>query len=225
VLRNQGAYTFALEVGEAGQSRTLIGASPELLVSRRGRAVLANPLAGSAPRCADPEQDRAVGAALLLSRKDRREHAFVVEAVAASLTPYCVELSVPEQPALIQTATMWHLSTQVRGQLRDSATCALRLATALHPTPAVCGTPTAPAQAAIRSLEGFERGYYAGLVGWSDAGGDGDWIVTIRCAEVERERIRLYAGAGIVDGSDAEAELNETSAKFRTVLSAMGIEL
>ncbi|NVE00060.1 isochorismate synthase [Massilia sp. BJB1822] len=223
VRRNQGAYAFAAQVGEQNQPRTLIGASPELLVSRRGRAVLANPLAGSAPRNADPELDRRAGAALLASAKDRREHAFVVEAVAASLRPFCSEISVPAEPVLMQTATMWHLSTELRGQLRDSATSALELATALHPTPAICGTPTAPALAAIRALEGFERGYYAGLVGWSDASGDGEWIVTIRCAEVAQRQIRLYAGAGIVDGSQAQAELDETSAKFRTVLTALGI--
>jgi len=224
VRRNQGAYTFAVEVGDTDASRTLIGASPELLVARRGRAVLANPLAGSTSRRSDPAQDRCAGEALLHSQKDKREHAFVVEAVVESLRPFCSELSVPAEPVLIQTAAMWHLSTQIQGHLRIASTCALTLATALHPTPAVCGSPRAPAHAAIRALEGFERGFYAGLVGWSDDNGDGEWVITIRCAEVEQHRIRLFAGAGIVEGSDAEAELKETSAKFRTVLSAMGLE-
>ena len=220
---NQGAYTFGLEVGQADASRTLLGASPELVVSRRGRTVLANPLAGSARRCATPEQDQAAGWALLRSAKDRREHAFVAEAVANALRPLCTDLCVPTGPALMRTATMWHLSTQIRGHLRDSTTSSLQLATALHPTPAICGTPTLQAQEAIRTLEGFERGYYAGLIGWSDAGGDGEWVLAIRCAQVDGNCMRLFAGAGIIEGSQAQAELNETTAKFRTVLNAMGV--
>jgi isochorismate synthase len=119
---------------------------------------------------------------------------------------------------------MWHLSTEVRGRLRDPAVCALQLATALHPTPAVCGTPTDVAMSTIRELEGFDRGFYAGLVGWSDVTGDGEWVVTIRCGEVEDRRIRMFAGAGIVADSDAEDELRETTAKLRTVLAALGLE-
>lgn len=228
VWSNKGAYRFAVDVSGrldqgAGGQRTLIGASPELLVSRHGLDVVANPLAGSVPRCADRLQDQRAGSLLLHSRKDRREHAFVTEAVVESLRPLCRHLRVAPQPSLLQTNTMWHLSTKVRARLRDPSTCALTLAITLHPTPAVCGTPTPAALSAILELEGFERGFYAGLVGWSDVTGDGEWIVTLRCAEVVGKVIRMFAGAGIVEGSDAQGELNETSAKLRTVLSALGL--
>ncbi|TMV45534.1 isochorismate synthase DhbC [Paenibacillus mesophilus] len=203
--------------------RTLIGASPELLVSRTGLRVTANPLAGSAPRSDDPAEDRRRACALLDSPKDLHEHAVVVDAVAAALRPYCRKLDVPAKPSLVQTAAMWHLSSEIHGELVDGATSSLALAVALHPTPAVCGAPTELAREAIRELEPFDRGYYTGMVGWCDAAGDGEWIVTIRCAEVADRSLRLFAGAGIVAESSAAAELAETSAKFRTMLSAMGL--
>jgi isochorismate synthase len=202
----------------------LLGASPELLVSRSKLHVVANPLAGSAPRSVEPVEDQYRGGALLASQKDQREHAFVVEAVVEALRPLCVDLRVPKEPSLLGTAKMWHLSTEIHGRLRDPETCSLRLATALHPTPAVCGTPREQAMGAIRELEGFNREFYAGFVGWSDATGDGEWVVTIRCGDVEDRRIRIFAGAGIVDASHPENELDETSAKLNTVLSALGIE-
>ncbi|WP_449065226.1 isochorismate synthase [Planomonospora algeriensis] len=203
--------------------RTLIGASPELLVSRRGRSVLSNPLAGSAARSADPAEDRRRAEALTASAKDLYEHRLVVEAVADALQPYCAQLEVPYTPELTSTETMWHLSTRVTGVLRDPGTPSLALAAALHPTPAVCGTPRAEARRVIGELEPFDRGAYTGLVGWTDAAGDGEWAVTIRCAEVAERTLRLFAGAGIVPGSDPERELAETSAKFRTMLLALGV--
>ncbi|WP_068925904.1 isochorismate synthase [Planobispora rosea] len=204
--------------------RTLIGASPELLVSRRGRTVVSNPLAGSAARSADPAEDRRRAAALAASSKDLHEHRLVVEAVADALQPYCVDLDVPSGPELTSTETMWHLSTRVTGVLRDPDTPVLALAAALHPTPAVCGTPRVRARRAIEELEPFDRGFYTGLVGWTDAAGDGEWAVTIRCAEAAGRLLRLYAGAGIVPGSDPDKELAETSAKFRTMLRALGVD-
>jgi isochorismate synthase len=203
--------------------RTLIGASPELLVSRRGRTVLSNPLAGSAARSADPAEDRRRAEDLTASAKDLYEHRLVVEAVADALQPYCARLEVPYTPELTSTETMWHLSTRVTGVLRDPGTPVLALAAALHPTPAVCGTPRAEARRVIEELEPFDRGAYTGLVGWTDAAGDGEWAVTIRCAEVAERTLRLFAGAGIVPGSDPEHELAETSAKFRTMLLALGV--
>ncbi|GGL41826.1 isochorismate synthase [Planomonospora parontospora] len=203
--------------------RTLIGASPELLVSRRGRTVLSNPLAGSAARSADPAEDRRRAEALTASAKDLYEHRLVVEAVADALQPYCARLQVPYTPELTSTETMWHLSTRVTGVLRDPGTPVLALAAALHPTPAVCGTPRAEARRVIEELEPFDRGAYTGLVGWTDAAGDGEWAVTLRCAEVAERTLRLFAGAGIVSGSDPEGELAETSAKFRTMLRALGV--
>ncbi|MFC9328970.1 isochorismate synthase [Kitasatospora sp. NPDC057015] len=219
--RDPHGYTFAVP---AGGEATLVGASPELLVSRRGRAVVSNPLAGSAARSTDPVEDEARGAALLESAKDLAEHAFVVDAVRRSLAPFCSELLVPERPELIRTAAMWHLSTTVTGTLADPAVSALDLALALHPTPAVCGTPTLAARELIGGLEPFDRGLYTGVVGWGDASGDGEWVVTLRCAEVEGDRLRLFAGAGVVAESRPDDELAETAAKFRTFLDAVGLE-
>ncbi|GAA3120182.1 isochorismate synthase [Streptosporangium carneum] len=213
-------YSFATPLPGG---RTLIGASPELLVSRRGRTVVANPLAGSAARLPDPVEDRRNAEGLAASAKDRHEHRLVVDAVADALRPYCADLDVPSAPELTSTETMWHLSTRVTGVLRDPDVSALTLAAALHPTPAVCGTPEAAARRAIERLEPFDRDFYTGLVGWTDAAGDGEWAVTIRCATVEEHVLRLYAGAGIVPGSDPELELAETSAKFRTMLRALGV--
>jgi len=219
-------YTYALELPPTatGGTRRLIGASPELLVARTGRRVVARPVGGSAARASDPIEDVRRGAALLASAKDLAEHAFVVDAVVQSLSPYCRDVVAPIQPTLVRTATMWHLLTEVTGDLLDTETSSLTLALALHPTPAVCGTPTAAAHAAIGELEGFDRGFYAGVVGWCDAAGDGEWAVALRCAELRSDTIRLYAGAGIVAGSDPISEVAETGAKFRTMLNAMGTE-
>ncbi|GKS13558.1 isochorismate synthase DhbC [Paenibacillus chitinolyticus] len=208
----------------ASGAHTLIGASPELLVARSGQLVTANPLAGSAARSSDPAEDKRRADALLLSAKDRHEHAVVVEAVASALRPYCRKLDVPAEPSVIGTKTMWHLSTKVTGDLLEPAASSLELAVAMHPTPAVCGTPTGPARTAIRELESFDRRYFTGMVGWCDAAGDGEWAVTIRCAEIAEDAVTLYAGAGIVEGSDPAAELAETSSKLKTLLLAMGMD-
>ncbi|GAA0469874.1 isochorismate synthase DhbC [Paractinoplanes deccanensis] len=219
--REPNGYTFGVDLGGG---RTLFGASPELLVARRGTRVTANPLAGSAARSDDPAEDERRAAALLRSEKDRHEHAVVASAVADALRPYCSKLTVPAEPSLVRTATMWHLSTLVTGVVADPAVSALRLATALHPTPAVCGTPTAAARAAISELEPFDRGFYTGMVGWVDASGDGEWAVTIRCATADDDGLDLFAGAGVVAGSDPRAELAETTAKLGTMLAALGLE-
>ncbi len=120
---------------------------------------------------------------------------------------------------------MLHLSTRIEGTVSDANTSVLKLASALHPTPAVCGYPTAQAYDFISQVEPFDRGYFTGLVGWVDARGNGEWVVVIRCAEVEKKRIRVYAGAGIVSGSEPQSELEETGNKMRTVLNALGIEI
>ncbi|MFD4631209.1 isochorismate synthase DhbC [Streptomyces sp. NPDC058284] len=220
--RDPGGYTFALPTVPG---RTLIGASPELLVSRRGRQVVANPLAGSTPRSDDLGEDVRRAAALLESAKDLHEHSVVVDGVHQALAAFCTDLTVPPRPTLVRTATMWHLSTTVTGTLTTPDASALELACALHPTPAVCGTPTATAREVIRETEPFDRGFFTGVVGWGDANGDGEWVVTIRCAEAEERSLRLYAGAGVVAASDPAAETAETGAKFRTFLNAVGVEL
>ncbi|GAB3578800.1 isochorismate synthase [Amycolatopsis endophytica] len=222
VAGNPAAYSFAVPLPHHA---VLAGASPELLVSKSGGEVRSHPLAGSARRSPDPVRDKENAARLAASAKNRAEHALVVEAVADGLRPFCRELTVPAEPELVATPTMWHLGTQVRGTLHDREVSSLRLAAALHPTPAVCGTPSVAAREAIGDLEPFDRGFYAGMAGWVDATGDGAWAVAIRCAEVAGQAMRLYAGGGIVAGSDPAAELDETSAKFQTLLRAMGLEM
>jgi isochorismate synthase len=213
------AYVYSVGLGD----RTLVGASPELLVSRRDGVVLANPLAGSASRHEDPVQDGQNATALLYSAKDQAEHRMVVSAVADGLTPLCRKLSVPSRPELLRTGSMWHLSSRITGVPRDGVT-AVDLALALHPTPAVCGSPAATAARLIAELEPFDRGCYAGMAGWTDARGDGEWAVALRCVELHADSLRLFAGAGVVAGSTPDGETAETTAKFRTVLRALGIE-
>ncbi|MDE1460694.1 isochorismate synthase DhbC [Spartinivicinus poritis] len=225
---NTTGYTFAVNLPTTSDrqpfyGRMLLGASPELLVSRSGTMVQSNPLAGSIPRSSHPKEDQQRAAGLLESAKDLYEHAVVVDAVAAALRPYCKILDVPAKPSVISTATMWHLSTFIQGELLDPATSSLTLAHALHPTPAVCGYPPIMAKKAIKEIESFDRGFFTGMLGWCDSHGDGEWIVTIRCAEVAGNEMTLFAGAGIVEGSCPESEWNETGAKFRTMLNAIGI--
>ncbi|MDI3417618.1 isochorismate synthase [Streptomyces luteolus] len=220
-VSDPAAHVFAVP---SGGGRTLLGASPELLVARRGRTVTTVLLAGSRPRGADPRQDAQYAAELRTSDKDRREHTILVDAALEALHPHCTHLDRPPVPRLSATATMWHLATAVTGTLADEHITALALACALHPTPAVCGTPTPAAQRAIRELERFDRGMYTGLVGWEDLHGDGEWALAIRCAEATSRTARLFAGAGIVAGSCPQAETAETGAKFATVLRALGVQ-
>lgn len=217
LARHPLALTFS---ARTGPGRCLVGASPELLVRREGGWLRANPLAGSIPRAADPVEDERRGLQLLASAKDLHEHALVVQAVEAALRPHCPSLQVPARPSLVKTPSMWHLSTEIQG---PTPTDALTLALALHPTPAVCGHPRAQALSLIRELEPFERGSYAGAVGWMDAQGDGEWVVAIRCAELREDALQLFAGAGIVAASDPLLEQAETGAKFRTMLDALGL--
>ena len=199
----------------------LVGASPELLVARAGSEVRANPLAGSAPRAGDPAEDRANAERLRSSAKDREEHAVVVDAVADALRPLCRSLTWDPEPVVQETPNVWHLSTRFRGHLVEPAPSALEIAIALHPTPAVCGTPTDAAREVVRQLEGFDRGCYAGPVGWVDAEGNGEWAIALRCAVLREERATLFAGAGIVGASDPASEVDETDRKFRAFLDAL----
>jgi len=232
-VHNKQGYTFAVDLPNESTNynsnsfvnrKTLVGASPELLVSRSGLTLTANPLAGSRPRSKNAEEDKRRANELLSSTKDLHEHAVVVQAVANALKPYCRDLNVPEKPSLIHTETMWHLSTEITGQIDDPSISSLELALSLHPTPAVCGTPTDLAKQSINEIEPFDRNFFTGMVGWCDAKGDGEWIVTIRCAEVANNSLQLFAGAGVVGDSKPEEEVAETSAKFRTMLHAMGID-
>jgi isochorismate synthase len=217
------AFCVPLPRRPGGSARTLVGASPELLIEKRGSTIRSTPMAGSAPRQSDLAADREAARVLSESAKNLWEHRLVVEFVLDTLTPYCRDIQAPAHPVLASTKTMWHLATPIDGRLKVDAS-SLELAAALHPTPAVCGTPRAEARALIGQLENFDRGFFTGAVGWCDAAGDGRWTVAIRCAEFEGATARLFAGAGIVAGSDPEAEVAETSAKLRTMLRALGID-
>jgi isochorismate synthase len=222
------ATTYLVDLSPAGGrwvGRALIGASPELLVERDGDVVRCRPFAGSAPRSPDPQTDAASGAALAASAKDRHEHQLVVDAIRAALDPLCVDLQVADEPELSHTAAVWHLNTPITGRLREKSTTALDLAIALHPTPAVGGVPARAATQLIAELEG-DRGFYAGAVGWCDSRGDGRWVVSIRCAELSADRRTAvaYSGGGIVAESDPDDELAETTTKFTTILSALGVQ-
>jgi isochorismate synthase len=227
--KNPHGFTFAVSLprapaplsGESGT--TLVGASPELLLSRRGALVVSAPLAGSLPRSADASEDRDRAARLLRSAKDRHEHRFVVEQILEGLRPFTTDLHFEREPTVTSTSSMWHLSTRISGTLRDLRVSSLRLALALHPTPAVCGTPTRQAADWIAAAEPFDRGYFTGTLGHMDGTGDGDWIVTIRCAEVGPSGVRVFAGAGVVEHSVPSLELEETEAKMQTMLAALGV--
>ncbi len=223
--RDPSVATYVVPVpSEGGPGPAwLVGATPELLVSKRSERVLSHPLAGSARRSADPAEDARAAEALLASAKDHDEHRHVVEAIVEALTPLCHRVEAQPQPTLYATATMWHLGTRIHGTLKDASVSSAALVALLHPTPAVCGTPRHPALALIRQAEPVARGFYAGAVGWTDAQGDGDWYVAIRCARVQGTQVRLYAGAGIVAGSQPDLEVAETAAKFMALLTALGV--
>jgi isochorismate synthase len=227
VARHRTANGFAVDLSPAGRAGvTLVGCSPELLVSVRGDAVSLRPLAGTAARSADPMLDEQQAEKLLASEKNREEHAYVIDWIRERLLPVCAQLDIPDGPELIGTPDVWHLATPIAGRLRDPDVTALDLAVLLHPTPAVGGSPVAAALAAIATRE-EDRGFYGGAVGWCDARGDGDWIVAIRCAEVAADgrTARAYAGGGIVIGSDPQGELDETTMKLRTFLSPLGLRV
>ncbi|MGK8521094.1 isochorismate synthase [Nocardia asteroides] len=223
LTRHPHANVFAVDLTPAGRpGATLVGATPEVLIARQGDIVTLRPLAGTAPRPADPEADAAQARDLLASTKNRDEHAFVIDWIRQRLEPLCAQLSIPATPQLISTQEVWHLATPITGRLSDPAITALDLALLLHPTPAVCGTPTDLALDTIRHTE-EDRGFYGGAVGWCDANGDGAWVVAIRCAELSADgrTVRAHAGGGIVAASDPQAELDETTAKLRTLLGAL----
>ena len=199
----------------------LVGASPELLLAREGRAVRSRVLAGTAPRGGTGAEDEALGAALLASEKDLREHALARTSVLEALGEVCVTLSAPDGPSLVRLENVQHLGTDVAGELADDVHV-LDLLDGLHPTAAVAGTPRGPALQAIRALEGMSRGRYAGPVGWFTPSGDGEFAIALRCGVFDGPRARLFAGAGVVDGSLPELELAETWLKLRAMMGALG---
>ncbi len=217
-------YAVDLSAAEGTyDGKFLVGSSPELLIRRAGGTVSCHPFAGTAARSDDPAVDAAIAENLAASAKDQAEHRFVVDEIVSALDPLCESIDVPTTPQLSSTPQLWHLSSPITGVLRDPATTALDLALALHPTPAVAGVPRQAAMDAIARIEG-PRGFYAGAVGWADERGDGEWMVSIRGMELAADGLSgiATAGGGIVDTSDPDAELAETTAKFRTILTALG---
>jgi menaquinone-specific isochorismate synthase len=232
-----------------------LGASPELLIERRGAHVASHPLAGTIGRSGDLATDEALIAGLLASPKERREHAYVIEGLRRTLGPVCDGLDVPGKPTVLELRNVSHLATRLSGVLSavpdgpaqpgdiPSASghaggqpapagaalahpglrvpSALQLVARVHPTPAVGGTPTDEALAYIAEVEGFDRGRYAGPVGWMDARGDGSWAIGLRSAEVNGHHASIYAGAGVVAGSRPRAELEETQLKLQALLAAL----
>jgi len=208
-----GCFTFA--VGG------MVGASPELLVSRSGDTVRAHPMAGTAPRGGDPATDARLAASLLSSAKDRAEHQITIDMVWETLLPFCSYVDSEPEPSIVAVANVQHLASLVEGRLSHPPASVLELVAALHPTPAVAGWPVAPALGFIAAHESIDRDRYAGAVGWVDAAGNGTWAVGIRSALVDGPTARLFAGVGVVSDSDPVAELAETEAKFQAVLSAI----
>ncbi|MFC0864517.1 isochorismate synthase MenF [Sphaerimonospora cavernae] len=211
-VRYPECYTFSVD--------GLTGATPELLVRHTGRSIESLVLAGTTPRGAGPAEDAARGVALYASGKDRHEHACAVASVQEALAPLCSTLDVPARPELLVLPNVQHLASRVSGRLSDGASV-LDVVAAMHPTAAVGGTPTGMALRVIRELEGMARGGYAGPVGWIDSRGDGEWGIALRCAQISGRRARLFAGCGIMAGSDPVAELAEAQAKFRVMQYAL----
>ncbi|MBR7743275.1 isochorismate synthase [Phycicoccus sp. BSK3Z-2] len=201
----------------------LVGATPELLVRREKGLVTSRVLAGTIRPSGDDERDMALAASLARSSKDLEEHEYAVRSVADALAPHCSSMNVPESPFVLHLSNVMHLASDVTGVL-DDATSSLTLAAALHPSAAVCGTPRETADAVIAELERMDRGRYAGPVGWIDADGDGEWGIALRSGVVDREdpsRMRIFAGCGIVAGSDPVDELAESSAKLVPMRDAL----
>ncbi|HWJ52956.1 MAG TPA: isochorismate synthase, partial [Propionibacteriaceae bacterium] len=201
----------------------LVGASPEMLVKREAGLAVSRVLAGTIQRSGDDDHDLNLAAALAKSSKDLQEHEYAVASVARTLSPSCSGMNVPEAPYVLQLPNVLHLATDVTGVVENGAS-SLALAAALHPSAAVCGTPTEQARALIGELEHLDRERYAGPVGWIDASGDGEWAIALRCgliSETDPQQIRLFAGCGIVAGSDPAAELAESRAKLVPMRDAL----
>ncbi|WP_414163096.1 isochorismate synthase EntC [Superficieibacter sp. BNK-5] len=220
IAQNPASYNFHLPLSDGG---VLLGASPELLLRKEGTQFNSLPLAGSARRQPDDVLDREAGNKLLASEKDRHEHDLVTQAMKAVLAPHSRHLTLPESPQLITTPTLWHLGTPIAGEC-DAQENALSLACLLHPTPALSGFPHQVAKKLIAELEPFNRELFGGIVGWCDDEGNGEWVVTIRCARLYQNQIRLFAGAGIVPASSPVAEWRETGTKLSTMLNVFGLQ-
>jgi len=210
-----GCWAFAVD--------GLIGATPEMLVRLEGGVATSRVLAGTLRRSGDANEDSRRSDAMARSIKDVEEHGYGVRSVVDALGLHCASVDVPTGPFVLELRNVMHLATDVRGIVTDGAT-SLELVESLHPSAAVCGSPTQVALELIREVEGLDRGRYAGPVGWLDASGDGEWGIALRCAEVDRtdpRRLRLFAGCGIVAGSQPLHELAESNAKLVPMRDAL----
>jgi isochorismate synthase len=214
-IREQFPACFCFCVGTS--EAAFIGASPELLVRRSGASVSTVALAGSTRRSSDPAVDDHLGEQLLRSDKDRREQRIVSKRIVRALRPHAVWVEAAAEPEIVKVANIQHLATPVIAQLAEPHS-AIELAGMLHPTPAVGGEPWADAATAIADLEGMDRGWYAGPVGWMDATEDGEFCVALRSALLRDREAHLFAGVGVVAGSDPAAELAETEVKLQALL-------
>ena len=208
-------WTFAVD--------GLIGATPELLLRLSRGMVTSRVLAGTIPKTGDDARDLALAGSLARSSKDLEEHEYAVRSVADALEPFCSSTNVPESPFVLHLANVMHLATDVTGALLETAqhVDAFSLLKSLHPSAAVCGTPRNIAFDIIDEIEGMNRGRYAGPVGWIDARGDGELGIALRSGQIDGDQIRIFAGCGIVGGSDPEVELAESNAKFSAMRSAL----
>jgi menaquinone-specific isochorismate synthase len=220
ILRNLGAeypstWIFAVD--------GLVGATPELLLRLSRGMVTSRVLAGTISKTGNDEKDLALAASLARSSKDLEEHEYAVRSVADALDPFCTSTNVPESPFVLHLANVMHLATDVTGALIESKknVDAFTILEKLHPSAAVCGTPTDLAAKVIKNIEGMSRGRYAGPVGWLDARGDGELGIALRCGQIKENEIQIYAGCGIVAGSNPEKELTESNAKFAPMRSAL----
>lgn len=220
VARLRQTYPGCTTYWFGGTAGDFLGATPEPLVAVHQRAVTSAALAGTCARGTSVAADEALAAALLASDKERREHALVVEALGAALGPLCDTLEWPDTPTVLRLPNVQHLLSPLRGRLA-ARTHVLDLVARLHPSPAVAGFPRAAALAALPACESIERGWYAGPLGWFDAAGNGEFVVALRGALVRDAEALLFAGAGIVDGSDPHAELAETRLKLQPLLGAL----
>ena len=202
----------------------LVGASPEMLIKREAGLAISRVLAGTIRRTGDDDHDLNLAAALAQSSKDLEEHEYAVRSVARALAPFCSAINVPDAPYVLELPNVLHLATDVTG-VASSGASSLALVAALHPSAAVCGTPTDRARDLIAELEHLDRERYAGPVGWIDARGDGEWAIALRCGlvnETDPRELRLFAGCGIVAGSDPVAEFAESQAKLVPMREALG---
>lgn len=199
----------------------MLGASPETLLKVDSGTITGRVLAGTAARGADSSTDNSARDALLTDEKNFNEHALAVQSVSAKLEPVTSSLVMDAEPFALELPNVWHLATDFEGTLLADETV-LAVVAALHPTAAVAGTPTQAATTLIAELENFDRGRYAGPIGWLDSAGNAEWVIALRCAEVDGTQVRAFAGAGILNESNSDEELAETSIKFEPIIAAFG---